>query len=81
MAPLLCEYSHVILQDLKAAAGLLFTARWLIVTLEQRFVNSQRAAELQPRHSFTCDVLTASAHTEEIRIKGGLPSFWSFGAR
>lgn len=82
MAPLLCGYLHVILKDLKAAAGLLFTVHWLIVTLKQRSVNSQRAAELQPWHllHLRCSD-TTSAHTGEIHIWGDLPSFWSFGAR
>lgn len=68
MAPLFCGYLHVILKDLKAAAGLLFTVPWLIVTLEQRSVNSQRAAEQQPWHFpnlWYSD--TTSAHPEEGR--------------
>lgn len=74
MAPLLCGYLHVILKDLKAAAGLLFTVHWLIVTLKQRSVNSQRAADLQPWHllHLRCSD-TTSAHTGEIHIWGACP--------
>lgn len=67
MAPLPYGYLHAILKYLKAAPGLFFTPQWLIVAPEGRSVNSQRAAELQPRHLLHLQCSgTTSAHVEGI---------------